>query len=313
MKDCIATVGTFDGLHIGHYFTLHRLICLAKERGMESRVITFANHPLSVVAPHKSAGWLTSRAEVEHGIIGYGVDNVTFLNFTTAIAALTAGEFMHMIAKDYGVKVLMMGFNNSLGSDRLASQQEYVKAGAEVGVEVAFAQEYANTKISSSLIREHLRNGQCQFFTETTGAAFHLSGTIARGRQIGRTIGIPTLNLALKAAQFIPCIGVYAGCVAINGKQYDAVINIGTNPTVAENGQTSVEAFVPNVDLGDCYGAEASFTFLEFMRGETKFGSIDLLKEAINHDVDTALAHLPQLHASTARLSADFHATITSW
>lgn len=291
MTPCIATVGTFDGLHLGHYFILRELQIRAEALGMPSRVITFFEHPLSVVAPDRAPGLLEDRAEIENRISDFGIDRVSMMHFTPELAALTAREFIHLIHERYGVAVLLLGYNNSMGSDRIKDPDTYRAIGREEGVDVVFCNPIGDTGVgvaSSSRLRHDLGQGILETTSMLTGHHYSLSGTIAEGRHDGTRLGFPTLNLTVDPTRLLPLEGVYAGEVVFAdspAKSYKAVINVGSNPTLTSDGRVTVEAHVPGHRLGNCYGRRASFFFHRRMRPEMKFDSVDELRRAIGSDI----------------------------
>lgn len=292
MKPAIATVGTFDGFHNGHRQLIARLIDEGRARGLESVAVTFGTHPLALVAPERTPRLLESRDELRGRLEGSGVDRVVWLDFDRQLASLTAAGYLAMLRERYGVVAVLMGYDNSFGSDRLRTPAEYVEAGRSSGVEVIFDDPYLQPETdiapASSLLRRCLADGRVDLFTLYTGRHYSLGGTVAHGRRNGHRLGFPTLNIAFDSSRCIPARGVYAGSVAVGGRSYPAVINVGHNPTIADGNPVTVEAHAIGADLGDRYGEQAAVTFSRRLRDERRFDSLEQLREAIRADIDAA-------------------------
>lgn len=290
MKRFIATVGTFDGFHAGHGHLVDRLIAEARNRGLASMIITFNEHPLTAVAPDRVPGLLESRAELRRRLESSGVDRVVFLDFTPELMSLTAAGFMEMIHGRYGVDVLLMGYDNTLGSDRLKDEAAYKEAGRKAGVEVIFNGCYRHPSTgvtpASSLLRKYVREGRVDEFTLYTGRYYRLDGTVVHGHRNGHKLGFPTINLEVAGGMCLPSPGVYAGKVIIGPFIHPAVINIGNNPTVTDGAKVTVEAHVPGTDLGELYGKTVSFEFQRRLRAGRRFSGIDELRLAIQADIE---------------------------
>lgn len=294
MKPAIATIGTFDGFHNGHRRLIDRLKAEAHARGLKSVAITFASHPLALVAPDRTPRLLESRDELHARLEGSGVDSVVWLDFDRALASLTAAEFMAMLREHHCVTTILMGYDNSFGSDRLRCPADYVAAGRSVGVEVIFDEQYLQPQTgiapASSLLRRYIADGAVDLFTLYTDRAYTLDGTVTHGHRNGHRLGFPTLNLDVDPARCIPAPGVYSGRVTIDADSHLAVVNVGRNPTIAAGNPTTIEAHVIDVDLGDCYGRHAQVTFERRLRDERRFDSLEQLQAAIRADVESAKA-----------------------
>lgn len=294
MKPAIATIGTFDGFHNGHRRLIDRLKAEAHARGLKSVAITFASHPLALVAPDRTPRLLESRDELHARLEGSGVDSVVWLDFDRALASLTAAEFMAMLREHHCVTTILMGYDNSFGSDRLRCPADYVAAGRSVGVEVIFDEQYLQPQTgiapASSLLRRYIADGAVDLFTLYTDRAYTLDGTVTHGHRNGHRLGFPTLNLDVDPARCIPEPGVYSGRVTIDADSHLAVVNVGRNPTIAAGNPTTIEAHVIDVDLGDCYGRHARVTFERRLRDERRFDSLEELQAAIRADVESAKA-----------------------
>lgn len=291
MKPCVATVGTFDGIHAGHLAIIDRVNVIAEEKGLPTRVITFANHPLSVVAPERAPKWAVARQESLRRL-ALCVDEVVSMDFTEELAAMTAREFMEVVREKYNVDTLVMGYDNTFGSDRLSTHEEYLEAGRDVEIEVAFVDAvYASDglPVSSSRLRKAISVWDYPLILELMGHAPLYRAKVIEGKKLGRKIGFPTMNLELPD-DIVPLPdGVYLAvfCPAEGEEGVPAVLSVGSNPTVGGNGK-NYELHVPGMELGDMYGKEIHFSVRDQIRGVKKFASVDLLRRAIEKDVAAA-------------------------
>lgn len=284
MPEYAATVGTFDGLHLGHADLLRQLREAARSRGLKTCVVTFDSHPLATVAPERCP-LLLGNGDITD------IDRVERLHFTKEMAAMTARQFIRLLHDHYGVRTLLMGYNNKIGSDRLTTHVQYVVIGAEEGVEVIFATPYSSQggiRPASSAIREALSRGDIASANDMLGRRYSIDGTVIPGKQNGRKIGFPTLNLAVDSNRQLPSPGVYAGYIKALSGTYDAVINIGNNPTISEGNPLTVEAHAIDCVIPEKYGDRIAVEFAARLRGEHKFADLDSLKAAIAQDVKQA-------------------------
>lgn len=280
----IATVGMFDGVHSGHRFLFEQLKQEGINRDLDTLVISFNQHPLALIAPKCTPPMLSTASEKEQKILATGVDECIIIDFDPTLQRMTAREFMMMVHDCYDVDVLILGFNNRFGSDRLSDIIDYQKEGEKIGITILQAQELPHT--SSSIIRNLIRNKEIQKATEKLGYFYSIDGRVVTGKQIGRTIGFPTANLLpLNSNKLIPPIGVYAVQVTLpDGQQRPAMLNIGCRPTIdINNAPISIEANI--FDFSDnLYDQTIKIEFLDFIRNEQKFNSRDELRNQINLD-----------------------------
>lgn len=283
----VATVGMFDGLHAGHRHLLRQLRELGQRLGMATAVVTFSNHPLEVVAPDRAPAALLPRADKLRALRAVGIGEVICLDFTETLRQLTAGEFLAMLRKDYGVRALLLGYNNRLGHDAPRSFEEYQKLGRDQGVEIFLAEEYRTAegeKVSSSVIRKLLEEGDVAKADRLLGHPYALRGKVVKGHQLGRTIGFPTANIEPEdPRQLIPREGVYAARTL----GHAAMVNIGRRPTVGGHRQT-IEVHIIGLSE-DLYGHELTVEFLRRLRDEQKFECLDQLRQQLLRDQATSL------------------------
>ena len=296
----IATTGFFDGVHLGHRLVIERLVSLARERGDESLVVTFWPHPRAVLQDGaRELRLLTTLDEKKAILKGLGVDRVEVLDFSRAFAALTAEQFLRDILRDrYGVKTLLMGYDNRLGSDRLKAGKLRPLADA-LGIELielaplSFRAEpqaeSRNLEISSTKIRKSLEEGDISSATGMLGYGYSLKGVVVAGNRLGRTIGFPTANMKLyEPLKLVPGRGVYVVEVEVLGKKYRGMTNIGLRPTVGGS-STTIETHILDFDE-DIYGLPLRIAFLRRLRDEVHFPSLAALKEQLEMDREACRA-----------------------
>lgn len=280
-----AVTGTFDGVHSGHRFLLDSLKREAARRGLAPLAVTFSGHPLALTAPANVPPLLTSVSERCRLIESEGVD-VRVIEFNESLRRLSARDYIAMLHDRFDVSLFMVGFNNTIGSDRLGAAD---LAGRDIdGVEVMAAAEHPDFAVSSSAIRAALMQGDMTAANFMLGRPYAIEGPVVTGRQLGRTIGFPTANIAVDAALALPAPGVYIG--HMSGRK--AVVNIGRRPTVEKRSDAplSVEAHLLDFS-GDIYGQHVRVEFYERLREERRFNSLNELKSAIANDVKSARAY----------------------
>ena len=277
----IATIGFFDGVHKGHQFLFTHLRALAQERGLAPLIVTFDTHPRAVLDADYIPQLLTSREEREKLLSQYG--EVLMLPFAD-IQPLTAQEFMTRLRDEYGVSVLLMGYDHRFGSDRLKHPQDYRRVGEQCGVEVLTLNEYVENEwhVSSTEIRLALENGNIDMANELLGRPYTLRGRVVHGKALGRTIGFPTANIApLDPHKIIPKTGVYLAYVDTPLRDNTpSFVNIDTNQLI--------EVYVPSFK-GDLYDQILKIRFVRFLREERHFETLEELQAQIKEDVDSIL------------------------
>lgn len=286
----VAAIGTFDGVHLGHRAIIARVIELARRNGSRSLVLTFANHPLSVIAPDRCPLWATTRAISRQEIEHQGVDSVDALHFDAALAALTARQFFAEMRRRYGVTTLVMGYDNTFGSDRLTAPADYRAAGAAEGVEVVTVDAVETPRgvhASSSALRRAIADGDTAAAADILSYPYTIEGQVIHGLQNGRKIGFPTLNIDITGLQPL-LAGVYAATLLRGAHRLPAVLNVGTNPTIAPDRPLTCELHAIDTDLGQCYGQTVRFQIHQRLRGEQRFPSLDRLRAAIAADIAAA-------------------------
>lgn len=289
----VAAIGMFDGVHRGHRSLVERVVVEARARSLRAAAVTFSVHPASVVDPGRIIPMLCSRRECCDRLLKGGVDDVIMLDFTEDMRRMTSRDFMAMLHRDYGVRALVVGFNNRFGSDREHGFDNYMRFGAEVGVDVAGAEELPEPDVSSSRIRELIAQGNVGEAADRLGFPYSVEGTVGSGRQIGRTIGFPTANVVPSdRSLIIPGGGVYAAMVEDlshnPGKKVRAMVNIGSCPTVnSDSAVRTIEAHLIGYE-GDLYGHRLRIDFVGRMRPEKPFESLESLQRQLSADASLA-------------------------
>ncbi len=278
------TVGTFDGVHLGHREVLSTLRTECASRGLSPLVITFDRHPLSVLAPERVPGQLMETEE-KLQLLGKEDMAVQSLIFTTGLAGVSARNWLRRMRDEYDAGLVVIGYDNTFGCDgRSLDSGDYIRIGREEGLEVVVAPSLPG--ISSSAIRKAVEEGDMENASRMLGRSYMLSGEVVHGKALGRTLGFPTANLHVEPGRKLPKKGVYAALVEIEGveKRYKGVVNIGVRPTVDSAGVPSIEVHLLDYK-GDLYGRRLGLELLQFLRGEKKFADLSALKEAIRTDI----------------------------
>ena len=281
----VAAVGMFDGVHSGHRHLLDELQRQAGERSMRPLAITFANHPLEVVRPEAAPKLLTSPQQKVELIRAAGVEQVVCLPFDAELRDTSAAAFLDMLRCRYGVRALLMGFNNRFGHGAPRGFDEYCALGAAHGVEIIAAGEFhidSGESPSSTAIRRALQLGDIALANAMLGREYSLEGSVTHGKELGRRLGFPTANVAVEGYRQLPAPGVYAA----RALGRPAMVNIGRRPTVdAADAPLSVEAHIIGLPEGtDLYGSMLSLEFTARLRDERRFPSPEALATQLAAD-----------------------------
>lgn len=281
-----ATIGFFDGVHLGHVHLLRQLMDAAAKRSLKSMAITFPEHPRQILQSDYRPRLLSTPEDKMKLLEATGIDYCFPLHFTTALAAMDARSFMtDFLQKRLGVDMLLVGHDHHFGHDTNLGIDDYRRIGSEIGMEVipADAFLYKDSPISSSRIRRELVAGNVKDAGEMLGYRYTISGTVIHGLQNGRKMGFPTANLG-PYCEFmqIPADGVYAALARIDGETWPAMLNIGFRPTFEGKART-IEAHILDFDR-DIYFHELTLEFVEFLRPERRFSSPQELAAQLEAD-----------------------------
>lgn len=285
-----ATIGFFDGVHLGHRFLLEQLKIQAEKEGLETLVVSFANSPQQFFLPQKAVKLLTTADEKLAIFDTLGLQNCLLLDFDNSLATNTSEQFLAFLKNHFSVKQLLVGYDHHFGSDTHTTFESYVKIGEKIGVEVVACQPFVvgKTTVSSSKIREQLAIGNVQKTNELLGSKFTLSGVVTSGNQIGRQIGFPTANLEVASEKIVPKNGVYAVEVAMESAIFRGMLNIGERPTVAGKNRT-IEVHIIDFS-GDLYGKKLSLQFVKRLRDEHNFATLEQLRKQLLQDKKMVLS-----------------------
>lgn len=296
-KKTILTLGTFDGVHIGHKKILERITQNTENGKYESLVLTFFPHPRMVLQEKSEIKLLNTIAEKTKLLEATGIENLVIHPFNESFSRLTAEEFVHSIlVEQFHIQKIIIGHDHRFGRNRTANIDDLIAFGAEYGFEVEqiSAQEIQDVSVSSTKIRKALNEGNMDLANEYLGYDYFLSGEVVKGKQLGRTIGFPTANIQIEEDyKLIPRNGAYVVKAIVDQKEVFGMMNIGFNPTVNGQKQT-IEVHLFDFDT-DIYGQKIEITLLQYLREEQKFGSLDLLITQLNQDKKEALAFIEQL------------------
>ncbi len=282
-----ATLGVFDGVHLGHRLVIERVKEEADKREWLSGVISFAPHPRQVLRPEAPFSLLTLPEERVELLNQTGIDRVILLNFTFDMAQLSAREFLQFLVEQYGVRGLIIGYDHRFGHNRAEGFEQYVEYGRELGIEIIRADELITPQgeVSSSIIRRHLLQGELSVANQLLGYPYTLRGHVVAGYQVGRTLGFPTANIAIdNSAKLIPAHGVYAVWVVLpDGTRYGGMLNIGNRPTLNRPDDYSIEVHLFDYE-GDLYNASLAIELVDYIRPEQTFPHVEALKEQLTQD-----------------------------
>ena len=292
----VATIGFFDGVHLGHRFLIDILRKEANKRGLPSAVITFTEHPRSVLQQTYVPELLNSTDEKLQHLAETGVDYCYLLEFTPELSQLSANDFIvEILSSRLHVRALMIGYDHRFGHNRKDGFPEYVVYGKQCGMEIIEAPVYKDEHVSSSLIRKLLKEGNPRDAARLLTYPYSLVGRVVKGHRVGRTIGFPTANIVpLERRQLVPFPGVYAVQACIEGKCYKGMLSIGNRPTLNNGTDVSigVHLFGFNEDI---YGELIEIRFLDYLRENKSFGSLEELRKQLEDDKGKSLGILNSL------------------
>jgi riboflavin kinase/FMN adenylyltransferase len=296
LKHTAVTTGTFDGVHLGHKTIIDKLISVAKQIEGESVLLTFYPHPRMVLFPDDhQIRLLNTQSEKEQLLESCGIDHLVVINFTKEFSRLSSLEFVrNILANKLKAKKLVIGYDHHFGRNREGSFAHLLEFGSLYGFEVEEipAKDIDEVAVSSSKIRKALEAGDIDTANKYLGYAYSFTGKVIKGKQLGRTIGYPTANIAITDPyKLIPAIGVYAVKVMFAKQTYEGMLSIGKNPTVSNQNILSIEVNIFDFNA-DIYNKEITVFIYKKMRDEEKYGSLDELKAQLAIDKQNALNFL---------------------
>ena len=288
----VVATGFFDGVHIGHRHVIEQLVQAAAVRGDESMVVTFWPHPRNVLQKEaRTLRLLTSLSEKKEILLGMGVGRVEVLPFTKDFSSMTTEDYLRMLMTDYGVKAVLIGYDNKMGSDAEGADQ-VARTAEDLGLEVIrtdMVPSELGYAVSSTKIRERLEAGDVMTAADMLGYNYSVHGVVVAGNRLGRTIGFPTANMQLyEPLKLVPGNGVYFVKVETLGRKFYGMCNIGCRPTVGEGNARTIETNIFGFDE-DIYGLDIKVTFMRKIRDEVKFDSMDALRQQLECDRNACL------------------------
>jgi len=285
LKNPVATIGNFDGVHMGHRQIFRQLKKAAAEIDGVSVVITFTPHPLKVVPSGKKLRLISTYDEKERLLGASGIDYLVVIPFTKEFAAISAREFVSdILVHSIGIRKLIIGYDYAFGRNREGNIGFLRQLGKEYGFAVEVLEPIwdGKTLFSSTNIRKMVEEGNVKDVVRLLGRQFSITGKVVHGHNRGKLLGFPTANLQTEN-ELIPKCGVYAVKVKMDGNLFDGACNIGPNPTFGDEA-ISIEVFIFDFD-GDLYGQDLQLFFIESIRDERKFPDAVALQHAIESDV----------------------------
>lgn len=297
-KGSVITIGTFDGLHIGHQKILQSICDQARAQELQSVLLTFYPHPRRVLFPDQPLALIQTQEEKLAKLEALGLDHVVILEFSAEFAKLSAAQFVQDVLIDgLAAQTVIIGYDHQFGHDRqgnLAFLRTY-EAKNLFKVEEIPAEQIDEVYVSSSKIRQAIQDGQMELAHSYLGKPFQISGFVSRGLQNGRTIGFPTANLTLtESEKILPADGVYAVSAFVHGEMRNGMMNIGWRPTIQEEKKTrklEVHFFDFTADI---YEAYIALNLHARIRSEQKFDNLDALKLQLQQDQNNIRAYFNQ-------------------
>ena len=277
-------LGSFDGLHLGHMSLIDRTVELAKENNAKSMVYVFQNHPLTVINPEISPKLIMSNSTKIKLLEDSGIDIVNLVSFDKDFMKITPEEFIKNMVNFYNAKGIIIGFNYRFGYKNLGDAQMLQRYSGVLGYKLYVCEAVSKNHelVSSSKIRHLIAEGDVVKARLLLGRPIATTGEVIKGKQLGRTIGFPTVNLNYNKGYILPKGGVYFTTVEYDKIIYKAITNIGYNPTV-ESGKLSVETYILVIDK-QIYDEVIKINFIKRIRDEVKFDSIEQLKKQLEED-----------------------------
>jgi len=281
----VLALGMFDGMHRGHQELIRQAARAAREAGVPLRVCTFDRHPLEVLRPAQAPRRLQTAREQAESIERLGAEELRVFPFTRETAALSPEAFLDQLARECGIRTIAAGWNYTFGSRGAGSPETLRREGAARGFQTLIVPPVRDERgetVSSTAIREKLSAGDLEGANRMLGAPYEISGTVVNGKHEGSRIGFPTANIRAEEHKLLPAFGVYACRMDCGEASWDAVVNIGTQPTLP-SGQVTVEAHALGAHE-DLYGRQARVRLMKFLRPERRFDSVAALIAQIAKD-----------------------------
>jgi riboflavin kinase/FMN adenylyltransferase len=286
-NEIAATIGFFDGVHAGHRFLIDQLKSLPLD--LPTAVITFPQHPLTTLRPSYQPDLLTTLDEKLHQLSTTGIDYCLLLDFSKPVSQLSAKAFMQdVLRKQMQVRQLLIGYDHRFGKDRAAGFNDYEKYGKACEMDVVQAKEFPTTDmhVSSTAIRNKLSEKNLKEANQMLSYRYTLQGEVIAGNKLGRKMGFPTANLEISDKnKVIPGEGIYAAWAYVENLKFPGMVYIGKRPTVTDHGEKRIEVHLLGFS-GDLYGKPIRLEFVEFLRDDQHFDSLEELRKQLIVDKD---------------------------
>lgn len=301
-KQTVLTLGTFDGIHLGHQLIIKKVIACSEENNLKNIVITFHPHPRKVINPELQLKILTTTEEQINILEKLGIQNLFIIDFTKEFAELTPEEFVkNYLVDKIGISRIVIGYDHHFGKGR-GGDVEFLKASEKkYDFEILQIQPFVidDEPVSSTKIRSALESGEIKRANKMLGRTYSFSGLVVEGDKRGRELGYPTANIKISDDdKMLPQIGIYAVLVELDGIEHKALISIGKRPTFYNDGKVIPEVYIYDFN-NDIYGKEIKVKLIEKLRGEEKFNSAEELIRQMNIDKENGLRVLNQIKELT--------------
>ena len=282
----ILTIGTFDGVHLGHQKIITSLVTKAKQKSLQANILTFFPHPRMVLQKESNLKLIDTLEEKQNLLSELGIDNLIIQPFSKEFSKLTAIEFTRdVLVNELGMSSLMIGYDHRFGKNREASVEDLITYGQSYNFEVTVipAQDISSITVSSTKIRDAIKISNFKKVNQFLGRPYELNGKVIKGNGVGRTIKYPTANIEIKEIyKLIPPKGVYLVKIYLGENEFSGMMNIGNRPTINGLNQT-IEVYIFDFNK-DIYGKNLKVCFLKKIRKEKKFDSLPSLKSQLKKD-----------------------------
>ena len=293
LEGAVYAIGNFDGLHLGHRAVIERAVAMAEKRAAPSALLTFEPHPADFFAGRPVVFRLTPPRDKAAIGARLGLTGLVLIHFDASLAAMSAEEFItKILVGRLRVGAVVVGWDFHFGKGRSGSAATLAEAGMRYGfgVEIVAKVEDSAGVVSSSAIRKALECGDLAAAARGLGRNYSVAGQVISGQRLGRSLGVPTANIALEPTNRL-AHGIYAVVARVEGQAFPAVASFGARPTIVEGGAPLLEVHLLDFE-GDLYGREMEVEFIQRIRDELKFGSLDALKAEMERDKQRARAIL---------------------
>ena len=281
------TIGVFDGVHLGHQHLFSQVKAVAQSLGCQSGAVCFRNNPLEVLQPGIKLAYLSTMEQRVQLIKEAGIQIVCPITFTLEVRNLSPLQFVTLLKERLGMKALVVGPDFALGKNRAGNIPVLTEIGRELGYGVAVASPFTleGQVVSSTRVRQALKDGDVAAARRLLGRPYAVTGVVERGKGRGAGLGFPTANISYPESQILPSNGIYAAWAVFERQRYKAAVSIGMNPTFMDVNKPSLEAHVLDFQR-DIYGMSLTLEFERRLRDEAKFDTLEALKRQISADVE---------------------------